>query len=103
MKVIWSRQSLERLSEIEEFIARDSLERAVRFVDCLIERGESVSRNPQIGRIVPEISNPSIREIIAKKYRIIYRVQEDTIEILTVFEGHMLLRLDELKENKPEP
>lgn len=103
VKVIWSRQSLERLSEIEEFIARDSLERAVRFVDCLIERGESVSRNPQIGRIVPEISNPSIREIIAKKYRIIYRVQEDTIEILTVFEGHMLLRLDELKENKPEP
>ncbi len=95
MKVIWSRQSLERLSEIENFIARDSLERAERFVDYLIERGNSVSRNPQIGRIVPEISNPSIREIIAKKYRIIYKVQQDTIEILTVFEGHMLLRLDE--------
>ena len=95
MKVIWSRQSLERLSEIEDFIARDSLERAERFVDYLIERCNSVSRNPQIGRIVPEISNPSIREIIAKKYRIIYKVQQDTIEILTVFEGHMLLRLDE--------
>ena len=95
MKVIWSRQSLERLSEIEDFIARDSPERAGGFVDYLIERGNSVSRNPQIGRIVPEISNPSIREIIAKKYRIIYKVQQDTIEILTVFEGHMLLRLDE--------
>ena len=95
MKVIWSRQSLERLSEIEDFIARDSPERAERFVDYLIERGNSVSRNPQIGRIVPEISNPSIREIIAKKYRIIYKVKQDTIEILTVFEGHMLLPLDE--------
>jgi len=95
VKVIWSRQSLERLSEIEDFIARDSLERAERFVDYLIERCNSVSRNPQIGRIVAEISNPSIREIIAKKYRIIYKVQQDTIEILTVFEGHMLLRLDE--------
>ena len=86
MKVIWSRQSLERLSEIEDFIARDSPERTERFVDYLTERGNSVSRNPQIGRIVPEISNPSIREIIAKKYRIIYKVQHDAIEILTVFE-----------------
>ena len=86
MRVIWSRESLERLSEIEEFIARDSLERAKRFVDYLIGRAESLSQNPHIGRVVPEISKPEIREIIAKKYRIVYSVQGDAIVIWTLFE-----------------
>jgi len=98
VRVIWSKESLQRLSEIDEFISWDNRERAERFVDYLIERGESVSRNPQIGRIVSEISNPSIREIIAKKYRIVYRIQENKIVILTIFEGHRLLRLDEIEK-----
>ena len=97
MTVIWTRESLEKLSEIEEFIGTDNPKRAVTFINHLIERGESISRNPKIGRTVPEISNPDIREIIVKKYRIVYRVKKDKIEILTVFEGHRLLRIDELK------
>ena len=37
MRVTWSREASENLAEIEVFIARDSLERAVRFVDALID------------------------------------------------------------------
>ena len=33
MKILWTRESLNRLIEIEEFIARDNTERAVQFVD----------------------------------------------------------------------
>jgi len=97
MTVIWTREALEKLSEIEKFIETGSPERAETFISYLIERGESISHNPKIGRIVPEILNPEIREIIVKKYRIVYRVKKEKIEILTVFEGHRLLRIDELK------
>ena len=97
MKVIWTEESLEKLSAIEEFIGTDSPERAETFVDYLIMQGESISENPKIGRIVPEIQNPDIREIIVKKYRIVYKISEKNVEILTVFEGHRLLRIDELK------
>ncbi len=97
MKVIWTEESLEKLSAIEEFISTDSPERAEIFVDYLVTKGESISENPKMGRIVPEISNPNIREIIVKKYRIVYKLSEKNIEILTVFEGHRLLRIDELK------
>ncbi len=97
MTVIWTREALEKLSEIEKFIETDSPERAETFISYLIERGESISLNPKIGRMVPEILNPEIREIIVKKYRIVYRVKKEKIEILTVFEGHRLLRIDELK------
>ncbi|OQX95259.1 plasmid stabilization protein [candidate division KSB1 bacterium 4572_119] len=97
MTVLWTREALEKLSEIEEFIGTDSPRRAETFINFLIEHGESISQNPKIGRIVQENSNPNIREIIVKKYRIEYRIKKDKIEILTVFEGHRRLRIDELK------
>ena len=97
MTVIWTREALEKLSEIEEFIGTDSPKRAEIFINYLIEHGELISQNPKIGRTVPGILNPDIREIIVKKYRIVYRIKKEKIEILTVFEGHRLLRIDELK------
>jgi plasmid stabilization system protein ParE len=47
-----------------------------------------------MGRVVPELANPDIRELLFKKYRIVYRLKANCIEILTVFEGHRLLRVD---------
>ena len=97
MTVIWTREALEKLNEIEEFIGTDNPERAETFINYLIKCGESISQNPKIGRTVPDILNPEIREIIVKKYRMVYRINKDKIEILTVFEGHRLLRIDELE------
>lgn len=99
MRVTWSREASENLAEIEDFIARDSRERAVRFVDALIDHAETIlADNPRSGRVVPEISNPNIRELIYRGYRIVYRFKGDVLEILTVFEGHRLLRLSESGE-----
>ena len=60
------------------------------------KRREAIlSDNRRSGRTVPEIGNPNIRELIYRGYRIVYRLNGDRIEILTVFEGHRLLRLNE--------
>jgi plasmid stabilization system protein ParE len=65
MRVTWSREASENLVEIEDYIARDNLERAVRFVDALIDHTETILvDNPRSGRVVPEISNPDMRELI---------------------------------------
>jgi len=98
MKVIWTREALEKLTDIEEFISRDSPFRAENFINYLIEQSELLSKNPQIGRMVQEILNPDIRELIVKKYRIVYRIKKAKIEILTVFEGHRLLKIDEIEQ-----
>ena len=101
MKVLWSREACENLAEIEDFIARDSLERAVRFVDALIDHAEIIlADNPGSGRVVPEIGNPDTRELIYRGYRIVYRLKGGILEILTVFEGHRLLRLSESGEGE---
>ena len=97
MRLTWTQEAGEHLVEIEEFIARDSPERAARFVDTLIDHVEKMlTDNPRSGRVVPEINNPDMRELIYQGYRIVYRLKGDTLEILTVFEGHRLLRLGEL-------
>ena len=96
MSVTWSQEAGENLVDIEEFIARDSLKRAVRFVDAFIDHTKAIlTDNPRSGRTVPEIGNPDIRELIFRGYRIVYRLNGDQIEILTVFEGHRLLQLNE--------
>mgnify|MGYP001351643994 CR=1 FL=1 len=93
LSLVWTDEARDRLWEIEEFIARDSAERAARFVDTLIEHTEvTLPSNPQAGRIVPETDNPAIRELVFKGYRIIYHLNEDRIAVLSVFEGHRLLR-----------
>jgi addiction module RelE/StbE family toxin len=95
MKIKWSHEALERLIEIEEYISKDSPARAIKFVDQLIEHAELLSGKPQIGRIVPELATPDIRELIFKKYRIVYKLEKNCITILTVFEGHRILRTAE--------
>lgn len=96
MSVTWSQEAGENLLDIEDFIARDSVERAVQFVDALIDHTEAIlTDNPRSGRAVPEIGNPDIRELIYRGYRVVYRLNGDRIYILTVFEGHRLLRLNE--------
>ncbi len=97
MKILWTREALRMLTEIEDFIAKDNEERAAKFVDEIVAHAESLlPGEPRIGRVVPEISNPEIRELLYKRYRIVYRIRKGAVEVLTVFEGHRLLRIDEL-------
>ena len=97
MELRWSREALERLSEVEEFIARDNPARAVSFVDEIIDHIEAtLPANPRLGRTVPELSRPDIRELLYRNYRIVYRAGDRRIDILTVFEGHRQLRTGDL-------
>lgn len=99
MKVFWTKESIDRLNEIEFYIARDNPNAAIRLIDYLISLGESLSENPERGRIVPEFSIKAIRELLYKNYRIVYLIKKNRIEVLTVFEGHQLLKKEEVEKN----
>ncbi len=97
MELRWSREALDRLTEIEEFIAKDNPERAASFVDALVDHVDAIlPTNPIAGRIVLELSVPDIRELLYRNYRIVYRLTGTRIDILTVFDAHRLLRSKEL-------
>ena len=100
MKLVWTKESLTRLKEIEEYIAADNRRAAFALIDKIISLAESLSENPEKGRIVPELSITQIREILYKNYRIVYLLKKNSIEILTVFEGHRLLKKEEIPHNR---
>ncbi len=87
-QVRWTEKSTKNLEAIFEYIAHDSIVYATRFIKSLIKSTDVLIKQPFIGRIVPEINEKSIREILFKDYRIIYKLLDDeNIEILTVYHG----------------
>lgn len=96
MKLFWTKEVLHQLQDIEEYISRDNSVAAIEFVDKLISVAETIADYPEKGRIVPELSLDNIRELIHKNYRIVYLVKKNSIDILTVFEGHQLLKQEEI-------
>ena len=91
LEPVWTDRALQNLADIEAHIAADSPQAAVRWIDKLIAAGVEAAGQPLLGRIVPEKGRDDIREVLVKKYRIVYQVLETRAAILTVFEGHKLL------------
>jgi toxin ParE1/3/4 len=96
MKLVWTKEALHHLLEIEEYISRDNQTVAIDFVDKLISLAETIVDNPKKGRVVPELSLENIRELLYKNYRIVYLIKKSSVEVLTVFEGHQLLKTKEV-------
>jgi addiction module RelE/StbE family toxin len=93
VKVIWTARSLKDLDEIAEYISKDSFRYAKLTLEKLIETAELIGDNQLIGRIVPEIKQKDIREIITGSYRIIYQItSKEDINILTVHHSSRLLK-----------
>ncbi|MCX6952404.1 MAG: type II toxin-antitoxin system RelE/ParE family toxin [Verrucomicrobia bacterium] len=82
-KVILSPRAIEDLGDIVRYIAQDSPDRALAFGGLLIDRVQQLADFPESGRIVPEYDNPAAREIIFRRYRIVYRLSLDgtTVEV----------------------
>ncbi|QQS36071.1 MAG: type II toxin-antitoxin system RelE/ParE family toxin [Ignavibacteriales bacterium] len=84
MKIIWSPLAAERLDRVYEFIAEDNLPAAKKMVDRIIKRIDTLSKNPERGRKVPETNREEIREVFEGEYRIIYRMESGIVHILTI-------------------
>jgi toxin ParE1/3/4 len=98
MRIIWSPLSVDRLSEIAEYIARDNPRAAERWIDEIFVKVEQLKSFPDMGRIVPETNHRKIRELIYTHYRIIYRIEEKQISILTVRHGKQILPADDIPD-----
>ncbi len=100
MKIKWTKEALFNIQEIEDYISEDNPTAAIKFTDKLISIVESLLIFPKKGRMVPELSFEQIRELIYKNYRIVYSVKKNSIEVLTIFEGHRLLDKEYIVKTK---
>ena len=98
MNIVWSPLAIDRASEIAGYIAQDKPSAAEKWIKKVFSKVEQLKTSPEIGRIVPEISNNQFREIIYGNYRIIYRIEARQISILTIRHGKQILPLKEIED-----
>ena len=95
MRLRWTDRARRDLLSIGRFIARDKPGAARRWVERLRRRARDAARHPYAGRMVPELGQDHVREVLVGRYRIVNEVHADEIRILTVFEGHRPLRVSD--------
>ena len=101
-QINWTSQALDDLQAIGDFIARDTPAFAQVLVDKVFDAVQRLENFPRSGRIVPEINQENIREIILGSYRIVYLVDGNDVNILTVFHASRLLKVSDLQINTDE-
>jgi toxin ParE1/3/4 len=98
VKIRWSVLAIERVAEIAEYIQRDNPMAAEKWVESVFQVVGQLAQFPESGRIIPEIKQSHFREIIHGHYRVIYRLEEKQISILTIRHGKQILPVDEIMD-----
>jgi toxin ParE1/3/4 len=86
-QVEWTDPAWDDLAAIAAYIARDSEYYAAAFVEEMKEAAASLAEFGERGQAVPEFGDPSIRELLVKSYRLVYKVSEKRVVILTLIHG----------------
>ena len=86
-KVVWSYEATDDLDVLAEYIANDSAFYAAAFTQQILDISRSLNEFSDRGRIVPELGNPNIRELLIREYRLIYGIEKSRIVILALVHG----------------
>ena len=83
----WTEHAVTQLGTIAEYLGLASPIYAEQVVDRVVRRLEQAVAYPESGRVVPELAQPAVRELIEPPYRLIYRVDPERITVLSILHG----------------
>ncbi|HMB91359.1 MAG TPA: type II toxin-antitoxin system RelE/ParE family toxin [Rhodothermales bacterium] len=86
-ELVWTPRAYADLEAIGAYHAQSAPGYAEVLVRKLMHAAERLATFPNSGRVVPEIGDANLREVIYRNYRIIYMhtPEDDKVEVLTVF------------------
>jgi toxin ParE1/3/4 len=82
--VRWSARARADLKAIHDHIAKDSPLNAKAMVKEIHERAATLPATPRMGRQVPELRDPTLREVSVHAWRVIYQLRESNVFIVTL-------------------
>ncbi len=88
--IFWVASEEHDLEEVIDFIARENPENALKILTEIREKTSELKRYPERGRIVPELQSQGIflyRELLVPPWRIIYRIKDTQVTVLTMLDG----------------
>jgi toxin ParE1/3/4 len=86
-RIVWTEPAVADLEAIRAYIARDNEVYAEATVLRILESVERLEQYPLSGRVVPELQDEKLRELIVGNYRVMYEVSSSVATIQTVLHG----------------
>jgi addiction module RelE/StbE family toxin len=89
-KVVWAHVAESDLKDIIEYISKDSPQNALKILKRIKQKASELYTLPERGRIVPELQGQGIlqyREIIIPPWRLIYRITEREVFVLSLIDS----------------
>ncbi|MCD4775951.1 MAG: type II toxin-antitoxin system RelE/ParE family toxin [Candidatus Aegiribacteria sp.] len=89
-QVLWADVAKNDLKEILEYIAIDNRLSALEIFQEIKQRASSLYTFPERGRVVPELLDQGIliyREIVVPPWKIIYRISDKFVYVLSVLDS----------------
>lgn len=89
MKVMMSDPALDDVEGIERYWADKNPGAARKLTKELFARARSLAAFPRRGRIVPELGQERVRELIVGDYRVMYEIDDErgVVAVLAVLHG----------------
>ncbi len=94
--VIWSDCARADLRRIFEYIEHDSPHYARKVVQEITAKPDILIEYPGIGRMVLELGDENVRELLIYSWRIIYELNEKDIIILTIVHQRKNLKPEDM-------
>ncbi|MBV2090507.1 MAG: type II toxin-antitoxin system RelE/ParE family toxin [Candidatus Thiodiazotropha sp. (ex Ctena orbiculata)] len=92
MKVVVTQSAFDDLESIKEYYSGEGVPQVgQKFQREIVAHIRHLQSHPDLGRIVPELSTPSIRELIHPPFRIVYLREESSVRIIRVWRSEHLL------------
>ena len=84
--IVWTPQARRDVVAIEDYYLDVAPAYAELVGSALLSATRRLETFPHSGRIVPEVNDPAIREVVWREYRVIYHATDDgsRVDVLTV-------------------
>ncbi|MGM0588948.1 MAG: type II toxin-antitoxin system RelE/ParE family toxin [Bacteroidota bacterium] len=85
MRIVWSPTSQRKIDEIVDYISKDNVDAALALVEEFEKRVQYLKKHPRSGQMVPALNDELVRLLVVQSnYLIIYEINQDQIDILTI-------------------
>ncbi len=91
VKIFITQQAKEDLKNIKVYIQKDSYQNSIKVLQTLVEKIKILEKYPEIGKVIARTSSGPLRQIMVYSYRIIYRIENNNVQVLTVYHSARLL------------
>ena len=99
-KIEWTDLAIQDLYSITEYIAKDSINNANSVYEEIFNSIEDLTKFSRKGRKIPKIEEDFYREIFVSSFRIMYKIEDETIFIVAIFHMAKNFEISDLLKRK---